>query len=122
MPTVAMLDDLPKGAWIAVMVLGFVLFWPVGLGVLFYLIWSGKMHAWRQERREMRCGRSQFRHYRTSGNSAFDDYRDQTLKRLEEEQRAFSDFVERLRRAKDQQEFDQFMAERRGAQDNTAGA
>jgi hypothetical protein len=122
MPTVAMLDDLPKGTWIAIMVVSFVLFWPVGLGVLFYLIWSGKMHAWRQERRETRCGRSQFRHYRTSGNSAFDDYRDQTLKRLEEEQRAFGDFVERLRRAKDQQEFDQFMAERRSARDAENGA
>lgn len=30
MPTAAMLDDMPKGAWIALMVIGFVLFWPVG--------------------------------------------------------------------------------------------
>jgi hypothetical protein len=50
----------------------------------------------------------------TSGNRAFDDYRAETLKRLEEEQREFKDFLARLRFAKDRAEFDQFMAERRG--------
>ncbi len=49
----------------------------------------------------------------SSGNSAFDDYRAQTLKRLEDEQREFKDFLARLRFAKDRGEFDQFMAERR---------
>ena len=49
----------------------------------------------------------------TSGNRAFDDYRSETLKRLEEEQREFKDFLARLRFAKDRAEFDQFMAERR---------
>ena len=50
----------------------------------------------------------------TSGNRAFDDYRAETLKRLEEEQREFKDFLARLRVARDRAEFDQFMAERRG--------
>ncbi len=49
----------------------------------------------------------------SSGNSAFDDYRQQTLKRLEEEQREFKEYLGRLRFAKDRTEFDQFMAERR---------
>ena len=49
----------------------------------------------------------------SSGNRAFDDYRSETLKRLEEEQREFKDFLARLRFAKDRAEFDQFMAERR---------
>ena len=49
----------------------------------------------------------------TSGNRAFDDYRSETLKRLEDEQREFKDFLGRLRFAKDRAEFDQFMAERR---------
>jgi Protein of unknown function (DUF2852) len=49
----------------------------------------------------------------SSGNSAFDDYRSETLKRLEDEQREFKDFLGRLRFAKDRNEFDQFMAERR---------
>ena len=49
----------------------------------------------------------------SSGNRAFDDYRAETLRRLEDEQREFKDFLERLRMAKDKSEFDQFMAERR---------
>jgi hypothetical protein len=49
----------------------------------------------------------------TSGNRAFDEYRSETLRRLEEEQREFKDFLARLRFAKDRAEFDQFMAERR---------
>src|ERR1700729_833719 len=46
----------------------------------------------------------------SSGNRAFDDYRTETLKRLEDEQREFRDFLDRLRFAKDRAEFDQFMA------------
>ena len=49
----------------------------------------------------------------SSGNRAFDDYRADTLRRLEDEQREFREFLERLRLAKDKTEFDQFMAERR---------
>ena len=49
----------------------------------------------------------------SSGNRAFDDYRAETLKRLEDEQREFKEFLERLRFAKDRSEFDQFMAARR---------
>ena len=48
-----------------------------------------------------------------SGNRAFDDYRAETLKRLEDEQREFKDFLARLRVARDRAEFDQFMADRR---------
>lgn len=46
---------------------------------------------------------------RPSGNNAFDAYKAETLERLEEEQRAFEEFLERLRDAKDKSEFDQFM-------------
>ena len=49
----------------------------------------------------------------SSGNNAFDEYREATLKRLEEEQREFRSFLDRLRHAKDKSEFDQFMADRR---------
>jgi hypothetical protein len=49
----------------------------------------------------------------SSGNRAFDEYKADTLKRLEEEQREFREFLARLRFAKDRAEFDQFMAERR---------
>jgi hypothetical protein len=48
----------------------------------------------------------------SASHSAFDEYREATLQRLEHEQRDFQDFVGRLRAAKDKAEFDQFMADR----------
>jgi hypothetical protein len=52
--------------------------------------------------------------FNSSGNRAFDDYREETLRRLEEEADEFQTFLQRLRHAKDKAEFDQFMADRRG--------
>ena len=57
-------------------------------------------------------GCREVRTYIQSGNVAFDEYREETLKRLEEEQHEFKDFLDRLRHAKDKVEFDQFMADR----------
>lgn len=61
-----------------------------------------------KKHRKFRNGR-----FRATGNHAFDSYRDETLKRLEEEQSAFEGFLDRLRQAKDKAEFDQFMTEQR---------
>ena len=58
-----------------------------------------------------RWGGAQWRHG-SSGNRAFDEYREETLRRLEDEQREFTEFLDRLRHARDKAEFDQFMAER----------
>ena len=127
---VATLDDYGRPAWIAVMVLGFVLFWPVGLAVLAYLLWSGRMtcgwsgrdrsrwQSWFADKMERARSRvdDEVRNFRggtTSGNNAFDDYRAATLKRLEDEEREFRAFLDRLRHAKDKSEFDSFMSERR---------
>jgi hypothetical protein len=44
---------------------------------------------------------------------AFEEYREETLRRLDQEQKEFETFVGHLRSAKDKAEFDQFMAERR---------
>jgi len=41
----AWLDDKGKAAWIAAMVLGFILFWPIGLALLAYMIWSKRMFS-----------------------------------------------------------------------------
>lgn len=49
------------------------------------------------------------RGFSPSGNEAFDSYRNETLKRLEDEQAAFRKFMAKLRAAKDKAEFDQFM-------------
>jgi hypothetical protein len=125
----ARLDDIPKPAWIALMVLGFIAFWPIGLGILAYLIWSGRMSCWRrggagrwhEQRDRMHDAAHRWwhgeRHHATSGNRAFDEYREDTLRRLEDEQKEFRDFLDRLRHAKDKAEFDQFMADRRRPRD-----
>ncbi len=127
------LDEWGLGAWIALMVLGFFIFWPLGLITLAFLIWSGRMgcshHAmarWQSKmermqekvdrmraRMEGRAGYDWWGQPRSSGNRAFDEYRQETLRRLEEEQREFREFLDRLRFAKDKTEFDQFMADRR---------
>ena len=103
------LDERGKGAWIAAMVLGFIFFWPVGLALLAYMIWSKRMF-------NSSCRSARRSHYKPSmmastGNSAFDAYREDTLRRLEDEQRSFENFLQRLRDAKDKAEFDQFMDE-----------
>ncbi len=110
-------DQRGMGMWIALMILGFIIWWPLGLATLAYLAWSGKMGCWRRGERHaadaLRDAANWWRQPPSSGNHAFDDYRSETLRRLEEEQREFKDFLERLRFAKDKTEFDQFMAERR---------
>jgi hypothetical protein len=120
MPLVAKLDDLGKPAWIVLMIVGFVYWWPIGLATLAFLIGSGRMASWKcGGMSRWHGGMDQMRNPGTwwqpsrSGNQAFDDYRTETLRRLEEEQREFQDFLRRLRMAKDKAEFDQFMAERR---------
>jgi hypothetical protein len=125
-----------KGLAIAAMILGFVFFWPIGLAVLAFLIfskracgwgrWGGAYAGWQGQ--GPATGRGAWTgggngnggwsrwgggSPPSSGNRAFDEYRAETLKRLEEEQKEFGEFLERLRFAKDKSEFDQFMAERR---------
>ncbi|MEX2296235.1 MAG: DUF2852 domain-containing protein [Dongiaceae bacterium] len=129
----AKLDDLGKPAWIGVTLVAFILFWPAGLAVLAYLIWSGRMGNWKHfgltgfGNGDM--GKARGRWYGacgarsdTSGNAAFDEYREETLRRLEEEQKDFRSFLDRLRQAKDKAEFDQFMADRTGRNSGSQGS
>jgi len=104
------LDERGKGAWIAAMVLGFIFVWPVGLALLAYMIWSKRMFN-RSACRNRRMTHAPWK-TNSSGNTAFDAYRDETIRRLEDEQGAFEAFLKRLRDAKDKQEFDSFMNER----------
>lgn len=108
----AWLDARGKGAWIAAMVLGFIVFWPVGLALLAYMIWSKRMFnkSCRMSRTHDR--KAAWSAMRPSGNRAFDAYKADTLQRLMDEQQQFEDFLERLRAAKDKTEFDEFMDER----------
>jgi hypothetical protein len=110
----AWIDARGKGAWIAAMVLGFIFFWPIGLALLAYMIWSKRMF-------KSSCNAMTHlsnRHMsKSSGNAAFDAYKSETLRRLEEEQDNFEAFLKRLRDAKDKAEFDQFMNDRATAND-----
>ena len=112
--------------WIVAMILGFIFWWPLGLIILGITIGSRKMGCWSgrgydrwQDRMQEKMDRMRTKMdsfgqgaWGSSGNRAFDEYRTETLRRLEEEQREFRDFLQRLRAAKDKAEFDQFMAER----------
>jgi len=126
---------------VATIVGGFMVFWPVGLVALFLKVkngelWQGSAEGrapwtawkggeswkasdmWKSAEDKARRWRDEFKSH--SGNWAFEEYKAQELakldeirRRLEEEQKAFAEFTERLRRAKDKEEFDRFMAERR---------
>lgn len=63
------------------------------------------MGHWQDQRHEVR----------SSGNAAFDAYRQETLDRMEEEFRTFAAFRDRLREAEDRETFDKFMDEMRGS-------
>jgi len=130
---------LIRPAWspvsIALMVLGFIVFWPLGLAVLAYILWGeyaggskDKAEAWMKRTGEgfKGCGAGRGRHgghkgFASTGNAAFDDYREEQLKRLDEERRrldeeldAFEEHLKNLRKARDREEFDRFMRERNG--------
>ena len=106
------LDERGKGAWIAAMVLGFIFFWPIGLALVIYMSMTGKWSRWGSCNTKRERMHSAAMAMKPSGNSAFDAYKAETLRRLEEEQGSFEAFLERLRAAKDKAEFDQFMDER----------
>jgi len=121
-------------ALIGLMILGFLFCWPLGLVALALTIWSMKMmcgHHYRGEgnwsarwqermmakraRWEQRMAEHFERHHSapSSGNRAFDEYRAETLRRLEDEEKEFREFLNNLRFAKDKAEFDDFLANRR---------
>ena len=117
---------------IALMVVGFVFFWPAGLAMLAYIMWGEKFGGsaekaeayWNKGMNFMRSNTKPNGFggaYASSGNAAFDEYRQDQLRRLEEERarldaeiEAFHEYMANLRKAKDREEFDRFMAEHRG--------
>ena len=152
---IARIDDFGRPAWLVLMVLGFIAFWPIGLAILAYILWSGRMGIWsgpmgcgwhgrrgdiemwrtraiervnrmaeqwerkraRWEERKQRWSGPQGDPagggLRETGNRAFDEYRADALRKLEEEADAFRAFLERLRMARDRAEFDEYRRERR---------
>jgi hypothetical protein len=121
---------LIRPAWtpatIALMVIGFMVFWPLGLAMLAYILWGDRLGDFKRDVNRAtdgmfaNCGRSRHRGYHArTGNVAFDEWRETELERIEEERRKldemreqFDEYLRELRRAKDQEEFDRFMNER----------
>jgi hypothetical protein len=123
-------------ATIALMIIGFMIFWPLGLAMLAYILWGDRLDEFKSEVNRatdrMGCafgrnghGRHRHHHHARTGNVAFDDWREAELTRLEEERRRldearkeFDEYLRELRRAKDQEEFDAFMNARRRRNSN----
>jgi hypothetical protein len=133
-----------KPVEILAMVLGFIVFWPIGLGVLGWKFWQKKSgypgdilsfgrEKWEKwANRAHGCGGWGFavNNWASSGpgmgstgNRAFDEWRAAELARLEEErqklvaaEREFAEFMEGLRHARDREEFERFMDAHRNRQ------
>lgn len=114
---------------IGAVIAGFAVFWPVGLVALFVKmkkgeLWKGAstMQApWTNWKKPEGFGdfAKTWKQDAATGNAAFDDYRKAALEKLEAERRKldeerthFDEFLAKLRRAKDQDAFEKFMAER----------
>ncbi len=119
-------------ATIAMMVIGFMLFWPLGLAMLAYILWGDRLDEFKSDvnratdnmRSSFKCHGRGFSRHRAhrgysarTGNVAFDEWREVEMARLEEERRKldamrseFDEYLRELRRAKDAEEFDRFMA------------
>ena len=124
---------LIRPAWtpatIALMIGGFMVFWPLGLAVLAYILWGERLDSFKQNvnlstdrifGQVKRAGAGYGFASERTGNVAFDDWREAELSRLDEERRRlneasaeFEAYARELRRAKDQEDFDRFMRDRR---------
>ena len=131
MNTTALIRPAWTPATIALMVIGFMVFWPLGFAMLAYIIWGDRLDGFKRDVNRATdgifagCRRGSDKAARwghgsaRTGNVAFDDWREKELERLAEERRKldemlteFDDYARELRRAKDQDEFDRFMANR----------
>ena len=113
---------------LAAMIVGFMVFWPLGLAVIAFKVWQkrsgycGDVFAFAGDRADMaarnwRGFRDQFSsrasgfggwNFRSTGNAAFDEWRAGEISRLEEErrkleaaEREFAAHIAELRRARD---------------------
>lgn len=104
------------GFAIVATVLAFVAFWPAGFALAVILAWYGFSPPQNQHSMKQRMGRIKPApaklQNKPSGNTSFDAYRAEVMKRLEDEQKTFVSFLDRLRDAKDKSEFDTFVVDR----------
>jgi hypothetical protein len=89
------------------------LFWPITLLIGGAILWRGQKRRWQRLASEQPEPARSPAHRASSGNRAFDEYRDEALRALDEERGKFGEFLERLRKSKDKTDFDSFIADRR---------
>ena len=126
----------PRGPRKALEIVGvvaaFIYFWPLAVAYLGWKFMGYPVPAnLRANLQESFAGLGGFKPFQDArwnagpfagtGNAAFDEYRraeierlEQERRRLDEEARDFRSFVAELKRAKDREEFDAYMAKRRG--------
>ena len=141
-----MINSMIRPAWtpvtIAMMIVGFMIHPALGLAVIAYIIWGDRLEAFKSDvnvatdrvangatgmfgsAKGFNMGRS----FGESGNVAFDEWRTGELKRIEAERAKLADarhefdgYLRELRRAKDEEEFRLFMAERNKQVDAEGG-
>ncbi|GLK81161.1 DUF2852 domain-containing protein [Methylopila turkensis] len=126
---------------IALTAIGFIVFWPLGLAMVVYVVWGERIAAWaKSPANPLKAGgpfanarraaedfgrnvRGDFGRKAATGNAAFDAWRDAELRRLNEERAkldettaAFEAHLRAERGGQDdtrqREEFDRFMRER----------
>ena len=138
------MNALIRPAWtpatIALMIIGFMIFWPLGVAMIAYIVWGDRLDQFKADVNRATdkatnafsggnfrgpFGRNVTGGMARTGNVAFDDWRETELKRLHEERmkldtaRAeFDDYARELRRAKDEEEFNSFMSHRHETVEN----
>lgn len=95
-----------------------LLAWPIALLIAGVLGWRALGKRSGASARGAWCRAARTETARGNGsvpetNSAFAAYRREAMNRLDEEQEKFREFLQRLRRSRDRQEFDRYMAARR---------
>lgn len=99
----------------------FMIFPPLGLAALIYLVWAsqgrrGRTH--RGRRIGLRSERCANRHGRSrTGNSAFDAHRADQFRKMKEDRLAFAEFADEQRLAEDRKAFDAFVSTRTAGDD-----
>lgn len=121
---IASVDQHGRKAWIALMVITFIVGGPLGLVVLAFILGTGRLKRSTSATQGSRsCSlrtRNTLHHMsRSTGNAAFDHYKADTIARLEREQAEFESFLIRLRESRDKAEFDQYLDERAKEADAT---
>ena len=103
-----------KGRWtplgIFAVIAGFIVFWPLGLLAIGYILWGGSIDSLVDDAvKKLRDIFSAKPAPAAAAPVSFEDYRNDVLSRLEAEQSRRAEHLRRLREARDRAEFDRIL-------------